>query len=83
MAIDEQKFKQLKKQADDARAAQDRAAGQLEATMERLKNEFDCATIEEAEKLLVKLNKEAAEAGAEYDEAVVTFEKEWGSCAED
>jgi len=78
MAIDERKFKQLKQQADDARAARDRAAGQLEATMQRLKNEFDCSTIEEAEKLLVKLNKEAAKAEAEYDEAVVTFEASGG-----
>ena len=83
MAIDEKKFKQLKQQADDVRAARDRTAGQLEATMERLKNEFGCGTIEEAKKLLVKLNKEATKAEAGYDEAVETFEKEWGSRAED
>ena len=40
-------------------------------------------TIEEAKKLLVKLNKEATKAEAGYDEAVETFEKEWGSRAED
>lgn len=77
MAIDEQKFKQLKRQADDARAARDRAKGQLEAAEERLNVEFGCACFDEAEELLDKLMSDAVLADAAYNEAAADFEKEW------
>jgi len=83
MAIDEAKFKQLKKRATDAREARDKAAGQLEATMERLETEFGCTTIKAAEKKAAKLAKDADIAEGEYDAAVEAFEGEWNAHLED
>lgn len=81
--IDEAKYKKLKKQAEEARSDRDRATGQLEAIMARLHDEYDCDTIEQAEKKLTKLTKAAKEAEAAYDSAVEEFEEQWGVYAED
>lgn len=83
MAIDEAKFKKLKRAAEEARQARDRAAGQLEAAMDRLKDEFGCDTVEEAQDLAKLLDAQAAEAEAAYDEAVEAFEEEWSEHLED
>ncbi len=77
MAIDQQAFLRLKKRAEKAGADKHKAEGALSATMEKLRTEFDCGTLEEAEDLLVKKNKDAAKAESTYDKAVVKFEKEW------
>ena len=83
MAIDERKFRELKKQATDARAARDKAAGQLEAATERLESEFGCKTIAEAEKKLAQLEREAAKAEGAFDKAVAVFEGEWDDRLDD
>jgi len=77
MAIDEQEFKRLKRRAMAARAARDKAAGQLEAAMERLESEFGCATIAAAEKEAARLEREAVKAEGVFNKAVATFEEEW------
>ena len=77
MAIDERKFRELKKKADGARAARDKATGQLEAAMERLQNEYGCTTIEEAEKKLAQLDRDAAKAEAGFEKTVTAFEEGW------
>lgn len=76
--IDEAKYKQLKQRADSARQARDKAAGQLEGAMERLKADFDCDTVEEAEKKLAKLTKDATKAENAYNAAMTTFDEVWG-----
>ena len=55
----------------------DKAAGQLEAAMERLEAEFGCKTIEEAEKKLTKMEREMAKAEEVFNKAVVAFEEKW------
>lgn len=83
MAINEQEYRELKRKAEAARQARDRASGQLDATMERLAGEFECNTVEKAEKLATRLKKDAAKAEATYDAAVVTFEEAWDDQLED
>lgn len=76
--IDEAKYKSLKRRADEARQTRDKAAGQLEATMDRLQNEFGCDSVEAAQRKANQLNKEAAAAEKTYNKAVAAFEEAWG-----
>lgn len=80
--IDEQEFRRLKDRAEKARQTRDKAAGQLEAAVTRLQDEFGCETIEAAEAMIEKLDKETAQAEKAYNEAVETFEAEWSEYAE-
>ncbi len=75
--MDEQTYKKLKARVDLARQTRDRATGQLDGVMDRLKKEFDCSTIEEAEKMAAKLEREATVAERAFDEAAKKFEAEW------
>jgi len=75
--IDEAEFKRLKKKAEDARTARERAAGKLEAAMTRLKEEFGCETIAEAKTKAKQLDKEASQAEKDYETAKAEFEEEW------
>lgn len=83
MPIDEAEFRQRKRQAEQARQTRDKASGQLEAAMERLHTEFDCDTIEDAEKKASKFARDAARAEKEYDLAAKEFEEAWSEHAED
>lgn len=76
--MDLAEYERLKKKADKLKAEADRAAGALDQTMKRLKEDFDCDDLEEAEKLLKK--KEAAVEKAEqlYEKELTSFKAEWG-----
>ena len=76
--IDEQEYKKLKRLAEEAQSDKDRATGQLEAAMQRLRDEFECDSLEEAEALQKRLDKEAAKTEKEYDAAREAFKVEWG-----
>lgn len=75
--IDEKEFEELKKRVAKATQARDKAAGALENVMERLQKEFGCKTLAQAEKKVTVLAKEADQAEAAYDRALVAFEEEW------
>lgn len=75
--MDETTYKKLKTRVENARATKDRATGQLDAVLERLKKEHGCDTIEAAEKLASKLEKEATAAEEAFDTAATAFEKEY------
>ena len=77
MTIDEKEFRRRTQRAEDARQARDKATGQLDGLMERLRDEFDCGTIEEAEELATKLASQAAKAEQAYDKAATMFEEVW------
>lgn len=81
--VEEKEYKKLKKQADDAKTEHDRAAGQLEAAMSRLEEEFDCEDLVAAEKLLKKLDSEATKAEGKYEKAKTKFEEEWAERVDD
>lgn len=75
--MNEKKFKEMQTTARRLRAEADKAAGALETTMARLRNEFDVDTIEEAEELLDELTATAAAAENAYDKAAAAFEEKW------
>lgn len=77
MPIDEEEFKRRKRRAEIARQTRDKASGQLEAAMDRLRVDFGCNTIKEAEKLAAKLTEDVTRAEATYNKAAIAFEEEW------
>lgn len=83
MVISVEEYQQLKKRAEKARADADRAQGALEQQLQKLENEFDCRTIEEAEELLGKLQKEEQEAEQSYQKELEVFEEKWGEQLDD
>ncbi len=76
--IDEAAYNKLKRRVDTAKQTRDRATGQLDGVMDRLKKEFGCDTIDAAEKKANQLEREAVVAERAFDEAAAKFEKEWG-----
>ena len=54
-------FEKLKKDIEEAKSKRSRIEGVLEQDMKRLKDEYKCNSIEEAEKKLDELNKEIDE----------------------
>jgi predicted nucleic acid-binding Zn-ribbon protein len=51
-------FEELKERIETAKIKKSKAEGALEESMNRLKKEYGCSTIEEAEDKLAKLQKE-------------------------
>lgn len=76
--IDLTKYNELKAKADKAKADADRAEGALEQQMAGLKKEFDCSTVEEAEKLLASLRQDEQDMEAVCNERMAAFETQWG-----
>ena len=78
MAMDLKRFQALKDRAEALQREADRAAGALQQLKFRLKDEFNCKTLEEAEKLLQRLSKEQKEAEKTFNQALKIFEAEFG-----
>lgn len=76
--IDLEQYKRLKEKADKAKQDHDRAVGALEQLMSKLEEDFDCKTVEQAEKLVKKLSTEAKEAEELYDQRLAEWEEQWG-----
>jgi hypothetical protein len=72
-------YLKLKKQAESAQQEADKAEGALELLMKRLKEEFDCSSLKEAEKKLERLEKQTEDSKKEFEKAVGDFEKKWGN----
>jgi len=69
----------LKKRVEQAQQEASKATGALEAGMARLKKEFGCDTLEEAQSKLRRMTKETEKAQAEFEEAFSAFQKEHGA----
>jgi hypothetical protein len=76
--MDVREYERLKKKADKLKAEAERAAGALEQTMARLKDEFGCDSLEAAEKLLEKKEAEKEKAEQKYEEELEAFKSKWG-----
>ena len=75
--IDLSRYKSLKAEVDKLQRETDRAEGALAQLMKRLQSEYNCKTLEQAEKQLKKLQKESQAAEDEYNEALSDFEEQW------
>ena len=71
------RFNELKKSADDARRAAAQAEGAQRQLMQQLADEFDCQTLETAERKAAKLEKEAKAAERRAEELLAEFEETW------
>lgn len=78
MSIDLEEYQKLKARALELKAESDRASGALEQHMRTLKEDFGCDTVEEAKKLLAKMEEEEAKYEAEYKQELERFEEKWG-----
>lgn len=78
MTIDLDEFKRLQEKVEAAKSRAERAKGQFDQLMERLKDEFDCSSIEEAEELIEQKKKERSKAEKSYRAALDKFEKDYG-----
>lgn len=78
LAVDLEKYQELRKKADKAKADVNRAEGVLEEQMKKLKDDFSCETVEGAEMLLETLRLQEADADAKYNELLTAFEQQWG-----
>ena len=81
--MNEREYKQLKAKAAEAQKAQDKAEGQLEAVLTQMSAQYGCATMEEAEDLLVVLERDTKKVEAQYEKAVATFKEEWSEHFDD
>jgi predicted RNase H-like nuclease (RuvC/YqgF family) len=74
-------FEKLKEKIEESKARRSRAEGALEQAMERLKKEFGCSTIEEAEAKIETLNAELDNDEAELSALLDKIEKavDWKS----
>lgn len=75
---DLQKIARLKKRAESMRREADEAKGALNQCLETLKEEFDCASIEEAEELLETLHNGVSKAKGKLNRALSRYEARWG-----
>ena len=71
------KFINLQTKVTKAQEEASKATGALDQIMQRLKDEFDCSTIEEAKNLLKKLEKKSEKEEKEFETALEKFENEW------
>lgn len=76
--LTEEKFQELKEKVETKRREAERAEGALEVSMKRLKEEFECDTIEEAKALFKKQKKELERDEKEFKKKLKEYEDKWG-----
>lgn len=72
-----EKYTELKKKEERAKETINKAEGALEQVMTQIKEEFDCDTLQSAEKKLKKEQAQEASIRKEFEEAINGFEKDW------
>lgn len=71
------KYHNLSKKAQKAKAEADRAEGALDTLMKQLEEEFGCTTVEEGLEKLEELKKQQKKLGRQFNKAVKQFENDW------
>lgn len=69
----------LQQDLRDIREARARSEGALEQSMKKLKEDFGCSSLKEAEKKLTALTAKAQEEDAKLEEMVRKFEEEYAN----
>ena len=78
-----ERYKELKAKVDRLRREHDRAEGALEQAMLKLKEQYDCKTLEEGKIVLSKMEKDCKRKRSKYDKAMERFDEEWGERLEE
>lgn len=68
---------ELKSKVERIRRDADRAQGAYDQAKARLKSEYDCDSLEEAQAQLKKLEKQGQEARETFDADLAAFEEKW------
>lgn len=77
MPVDLKEYEDLRKQSERLKSKADKAEGALQQHMERLKSEFGCVSIEQAEAVLLQLTNEQEQNGVKYERKLKTFKERW------
>lgn len=75
--LNEETYRELKREVDYAKSEADRAKGGLDTLMTRLINDFGCETIAEGEKSLKKLQSQLEEEEEAFEKALTAYKKKW------
>lgn len=70
-------LRKIRSRVEQLRSESDRAAGALAEHMRRLKDEFDCDTVEQGEDLLRRIQADTTAAEKKLGKMVKDFEKKW------
>ena len=73
----ERRFKELRKQVEEAQRKFDNFTGVLEELNRQLKEDFGCASLEEAEVAQEQLVQERNEKLKQYKKELKDFERKW------
>jgi predicted translin family RNA/ssDNA-binding protein len=74
---DLERYSELRDRITKMRREADKASGALESLLARLKEEFGCKTLEEAEELLKETQDQLAELEQTFNKSLHKFEKKW------
>lgn len=77
MAINEQAYRELLEEVEEAKANAERAAGALEQLMSSLEEDFDCDSLKAAEERLETLRKKRDAATVAFESAMKKYTKKW------
>lgn len=75
--MDETGLLKLKKQIDDAKAETAELKGHLTALHNQLKSDWKCSTVEEAEKLVKKMDKDLAALNKQIETGLEELEEKY------
>lgn len=67
----------LKKEAEECQRAADKAQGEYEANLKRLKDEFGCASLAQAKRKLIKLKKEESQLTEQLEQGIKEYKEKW------
>ena len=70
-------LERLKSKAESLRQERDRAQGRLEQAQKQLQEKFEVKTLEDAQELLRKLEKQEEKDKTKFDTAMKQFEEKW------
>jgi len=71
------RYLQIKKNSENAKERKNRAEGELQGELKRMKEDLGCATIEEGEKELKALKKERKGIREKFEGLLDDFETKW------
>lgn len=77
--MDIEEFAEIKARIDKRKSELERKKGELESLVKSLSEEFDCATLEEAENLLAKMKEQVATLQERVDAKAESLKNAWES----
>ncbi len=75
--MNERRFEEVRRKVETVKTQLTKTEGQLEVLQERLLNEFECESIDEARDLLKKMTSEAEAKEKKVKKLYDAFEEQW------